>query len=607
MNTAYGISKSAHAAQHASEPMRLVRFDTMPRGDDFRGQWNELVLAMESPEVFYTWEWSEAVWRAYGPSFRPMLLAAFRGQILAGVAALKLEKDCVTFLNATAADYCDFISRPADRSAFLLSVFEELRQTGIRDVRLANVPADSCSIQGFRLAARASGYKLFSSTAYLCPQILLNSEERRVDAERLAHRRSRDSRKKLSALGRVEVVHASQSHSFSAELPQFFAAHATRFLSEYRLSNLVAADRRRFLEELVGLLSQQGWLAASSVQVDGKSVSWNLGTIFAGKWFWYQPAFNITWEGAGPGKYLLCDIIRSAARNPEIHCVDLGLGDEAYKQRYAKAGRRTLNISATRSTAKLAGDISRYYIASLISKSPRAERALKPALSRIATLSGQRKRQWAGAIFERVKKSVFCRTETVFFETSTANESRSCKQSPSDLGLELGSLSLEVMASAAMKYESDEHTLAYLLRCARRLKSGEAAGFVLTTRDGAPVHFCWMKPYANCWIAGVGGKLSEPAPNSVLLFDCWTPAAVRGSGYFQHCTSMLASDLLKTGARPWIFTDPRNPSAVRGIVGAGFERRFSFVRHKVLLFSRTKRLDFGQAHNPVLNGFAPAA
>jgi hypothetical protein len=158
-----------------------------------------------------------------------------------------------------------------------------------------------------------------------------------------------------------------------------------------------------------------------------------------------------------------------------------------------------------------------------------------------------------------------------------------------------------------MQYGADEHTLAYLLRCAGRLSSGQAEGFVLKSPDGMPGHFCWVKPFAKCWISGVRCKLSEPAPNSVLIFDCWTPAALRKHGYFQHCISVLASNLLKKGLRPWIFTDAQNRSAMRGIRGAGFEKRFSFVRRKVLFFSRTTRLESGHTQDPILDGFAPAA
>jgi CelD/BcsL family acetyltransferase involved in cellulose biosynthesis len=605
MSTACSISDSV-LSQPTGEPVRLVRLDAMPQEVDFRNQWNELVQTMECPEVFYTWEWSEAVWRAYGGSFEPMLLAGFRGQTLVGLAALKLDNNCVTFLNSTTADYCDFISRPADRSTFVQLVFEQLRRTGVHDLRLANLPADSCSIPALRLAARTSGYKCFSSTAYLCPQILLNSGQARADAERLARRRSTGSRKKLSALGKLSVIHSSGAHNFPAELPRFFAAHVTRFLSEYRLSNLIASDRRTFLKELAGLLSQSGWLTASAVQVDGQSVAWNLGMTFAGKWFWYQPAFDIALQRAAPGTYLLCDLIRSASQNPEIHCIDLGLGDESYKRLYSKTSRRTLNISANRSTVKLARNISRYYVASMVKKSPRAEHALRTASSRVARLASF-KTQWSSELLLTVKKAFCSRTETVFFEKESASEVQLCTQSWSPSALALVPMSLELLASAAMQYGSDEHTLAYLLRCAGRLNSGQAEGFVLKSPDGAPGHFCWVKPFAKCWISGVGGKLSEPVANSVLIFDCWTPAAMRRLGYFQQCISMLASNLLKTGMRPWIFTDPQNRNSMRGIVGAGFERRFSFVRRKVLFFSKTTRLESSQAHKPILDGFAPAA
>ena len=68
--------------------MRLVRHASIPEDPGFREQWNQLVQAMECPEVFYTWEWTQAVVHGWGPSLKPMLFAAYRGETLAGMVAL---------------------------------------------------------------------------------------------------------------------------------------------------------------------------------------------------------------------------------------------------------------------------------------------------------------------------------------------------------------------------------------------------------------------------------------------------------------------------------------------------------------------------------------
>ncbi|HEV2698178.1 MAG TPA: hypothetical protein VGU90_09315, partial [Terriglobales bacterium] len=122
----------------ASVPLRLAIHQRMPPTAEFRRGWDELVTAMESPEVFYTWEWAEAILRAHS-SLAPVIIVAHRGDRLAGVAALKHDADgYVSFLTAATADYCDFVSHPADRCEFVKAVFAELRRVNVMGVRLAN-------------------------------------------------------------------------------------------------------------------------------------------------------------------------------------------------------------------------------------------------------------------------------------------------------------------------------------------------------------------------------------------------------------------------------------------------------------------------------------
>ncbi len=38
--------------------MRVTGYDAIPEDEGLRRQWNELVLQMERPEIFYTYEWA---------------------------------------------------------------------------------------------------------------------------------------------------------------------------------------------------------------------------------------------------------------------------------------------------------------------------------------------------------------------------------------------------------------------------------------------------------------------------------------------------------------------------------------------------------------------
>ena len=72
--------------------------------------------------------------------------------------------------------------------------------------------------------------------------------------------------------------------------------------------------------------------------------AWNYGFQFAGSWFWYQPTVNSSFEELSPGYCLLAKIVQQACDSPEIDVVDLGLGAEDYKDRFATANRQTLYL-----------------------------------------------------------------------------------------------------------------------------------------------------------------------------------------------------------------------------------------------------------------------
>src|ERR1700688_976334 len=109
---------------------------------------------MEKPEVFYTCEWALAVQHAYHDSLKPLLLLGYDGDDLIGVASLAMNPaNQESFLAATTADYCDFLTHPEHRAQFLDAVFGDLDKLKVRSLVLANLPEDSATPAAIRTAA----------------------------------------------------------------------------------------------------------------------------------------------------------------------------------------------------------------------------------------------------------------------------------------------------------------------------------------------------------------------------------------------------------------------------------------------------------------------
>jgi CelD/BcsL family acetyltransferase involved in cellulose biosynthesis len=573
--------------------LRIVVLEEIPEDSQLQQAWNELALRMERPEVFYTHEWAVAVQRAYSAALHPLLFLAYDDvESLCGVAALAQESKNgpVAFLCATTGDYCDFLSAPEQRSEFVVAVLGELRKRGVKSMAFANLPADSATAKTIHHAAHRLACMCLARPAYVCAQVSLERLERRANGKLVApgKKRLRRFAKAMAHEGAVRVDHMRAWSDVATILPRFTQAHIARFLDTGRVSNLAKARRRIFLAELAKLLSERQWMVLSRMSVGEREVAWHYGFQFQGSWFWYQPTFDSSVEKYSPGFCLLTQVIQDATENPALTRLDLGLGSEAYKAKFANESRDTLYVTLHSSLLAHWGAVLRYRAASRIKASPATERmvgSLRAAISKFRRrLLGQGAKKtllWAG---RQLFRALWARDEVFFCEWEN------CQAAPASTeNLQLHRLDLNRLADAAMEYEKDEGTLSYILRCAQRLRAeGEGKeGFVLTRENGRPVHFAWVAPLNGFrsaeWDAGLHAGL-----DSVIMFDCWTPPPVRGQGFYKRAIQLIAGGVKAEGKRPWIYGPATNPAWLRAIEKSGFKYRFSFSRKRIFSFRLTK-------------------
>ena len=567
--------------------MNIVEYGSILEDTAFAEQWNALVQRMESPQVFYTWEWARAVAVAY-PERKPCLLAGYCGGLLKGVVALATERDHdrTVFLTATTADYCDFISPPDDRAEFVQAVIAHLRKSRRSTLELASIPADSHTVGALHSARGEQGFFSFTRPAYICAQVRLDDDEKRRQVRKSVHAKLRRMINGAAGQGQISVDHLDGWEQFQEQFPDFASAHVGRFLSSGRKSNLISEQRRKFLVELATLLSTRKWFHVSTLKLDGRAIAWNYGFRFAGSWFWYQPAFDAELNHLSPGSYLLCEILRSSCQGNDVHTVDLGLGDEEYKQRYARSGRQTLHFTIKASAAGIASAALRYRASTLVRKSRVLENAIRYWRTRAKAVENNIKARgpWR-ASRNYFARAVATRSGVRFFEFN--------RQTNFTGQFSLQPLSLKLLAEAAMEYEIDLETYDYIQRSALRLKTPEqhSRGFVLRDQNDAALHFCWVAQFEGFYMSELGVELSDPALDSVLIFDCWTPVSRRGRGHYAECISAVANQLLEQGKQPWIFSSASNPNSLKGIERAGFCYRYSLQRRGKLFKARVVRLD----------------
>jgi CelD/BcsL family acetyltransferase involved in cellulose biosynthesis len=127
-------------------------------------------------------------------------------------------------------------------------------------------------------------------------------------------------------------------------------------------------------------------MVLSVLSVADQSIAWNYGFRFSGSWFWYQPGFDESFcsqsSGLYPGLCLLARMITAACDMPEVDRVDLGLGDESYKERFATDYYDTIDVTLSQSTMRHVREKLRYRAASAIKSSPHLELCVRWLLKR---------------------------------------------------------------------------------------------------------------------------------------------------------------------------------------------------------------------------------
>ncbi len=561
--------------------MRVMVLEEVPEDQEIILAWNDLVLKMERPEVFFTHQWALAASRAFSATLSPKIFLMHQDARLAGVAAMAtaLESPAKAFfLTASTADYCDIVSPPGTRDAIAKALLERMKDLGMRDLVLANLPAESQTLRALAAIARSLDFHIHDRQGYDCGIIALdNAAQRQIVLQSVA-RKVKEKRclKKLSEVGDVEVVHSTATDS-EADLQPIFTAHISRFLATNRLSPLIQPQRRFFLTELAKLLSSAGWLEVSALRVNERPVAWNYGFKFFGSWFWYLPTFEMPYEEFSPGSSLLRLLIEQACGDASVSRVDLGLGDEAYKERFRNGVYSTHYVQLSRSLPRHIVNVGRRWLTSSAERFPVVEKQLREGRKRFRWLRNRIEKTGIAATvahgLRRVKTSAVSKDEIAMFEAPPLTI-------PQNENAALFPLDWDTLARAAVQNPNDESTLEYLGRCAQRLRRGKVEGYYLAGPENEVAHFLWVDLYNGFHLSEIDSRLESRDPTAAMIFDCWTPLSRRGRSLYATAIRLAALGLQAERRQAWIFSGAANESSLRGIRKAGFMYRFSLVRSR---------------------------
>jgi CelD/BcsL family acetyltransferase involved in cellulose biosynthesis len=305
-------------------------------------QWRTLLARCPDSTVFQSPEWVQAWWHNLGGGFEPLVLAAYEGPHLVGLAplyrrprtVLGVTRDELQFIGAGQSDYNLFSSMDGSHTVVEALLDELARHIhGGACAQLAEIPQSSVTfaLLNQRLANGLTGLKPAGNTP--CPRLQIEGNPAGVAAV-LRKDSLKRHYKALARLGTIRVEHHTDPALAAAHLPELFRQHVARWENTPYPSIFREPANQRFYEDMVKGLGQAQGMVLTTIHVDARPVALHLGFRSGRDFLWYKPTFDPELQKYSPGETLLKSLIEYAQAEGYA-AFDFTRGDERFKSRFA--------------------------------------------------------------------------------------------------------------------------------------------------------------------------------------------------------------------------------------------------------------------------------
>ncbi len=304
------------------------RFEQVPLA---AREWNCLLRDGSNNAVFMTYQWQRAWWESFGRG-ELLLAAALRQGRIVAVAPFFYDSGMIYFVGSGGSDYLGFVGDVSDL-AVLAALFDAARQSVADFIGFVLYMVPDSSRLGPQLSQVAAKLDLllFDEGEIIAP-VLDAAEDGFASAGNKSSlvRHDRHFRRE----GRIDVIHSSQHSEILPQLDEFFDQHVTRWRGTPYPSLFLDPSQRAFYETLTTAASDEGWLRFTRILWNDVPIAFHFGFHYAGAFLWYKPSFEIEMARRSPGEVLLRELLLLATEE-RATVFDFGIGDEAFKRRFA--------------------------------------------------------------------------------------------------------------------------------------------------------------------------------------------------------------------------------------------------------------------------------
>lgn len=333
--------------------MRIERISSDSEFRALQGEWDQLVERSSAQTVFLTWEWLSSWWSAYGTGKRLFIFIA-RGEQgeCCGIAPLYLERSgmhrVLRFIGDGTydSDYLDFIAAQGQESLVLAGLFEYLQQSR-RDwdvLQLNEIPETSLSLDFLRGLNTASRWLLRQEQVPAGVRSLPSTWEEFLQTLKSRFRTSvRACLRNLDSWsGAFEVL--SAEIDISVWLSELYDLHSGRWSLRQQHGVFAKQSKRDFYERMARAFFHRGWLHMTRWRVNGVSLAYQFGFVYAGTYHLLQEGFDTHCIHVSPGVTLRAATIRDLISRG-VHTYDFLGGIGRHKTDWGATEKKSVRLA----------------------------------------------------------------------------------------------------------------------------------------------------------------------------------------------------------------------------------------------------------------------
>jgi CelD/BcsL family acetyltransferase involved in cellulose biosynthesis len=314
-------------------------------------EWAELLQASSSDCFFLTWEWLYTWWKHLAGDRDLSLRAVRLNGELAGLAPCSLLPRSLArrrliprleFLgNGTAgSDYLDVIVRRGREA--------EVRQALAADLAGENLTLNweqlrrgDCLAAGVASALGEHGWTVVETTSNTCPFIPLAGSSWESYLATLGAEHRYAFHRKCRRLSRDYTMHFEQVRTQSQcreGIDEMIALNNLRWRDRGGSDAFETPGLVRFHQDVSQVALARGWLRLYVLRLDGKAVAYLYGFLYHQIFYFYQSAFDASYDKLSVGLVTMGLAIESAIKDGAVE-YDLLHGNEAYKSHWSRESR----------------------------------------------------------------------------------------------------------------------------------------------------------------------------------------------------------------------------------------------------------------------------